>query len=174
MRRAEAPPEPNLLDEEAHAVPGWDDFAEEDIHERFRQLVAEDPAIQLAGEELDGLTIGVRARLRTIPEDVKNKVRRAHHALGHCGRDQLVRLARLAHKSKDHIFYAKWFCCPICASLAAPPAVAQASAFARPDTFNVETAVGLKFGPDVVGVMHVYLNCLDLGTRFSQMVRLSD
>ena len=84
MRRAEAPPEPDLLDEEAHAVPGWDDFAEEDIHERFRQLVAEDPAIQLAGEELDGLTIGLRARPRAIPEDVKREVRRPHHALGHC------------------------------------------------------------------------------------------
>jgi len=137
-------------------------------------LVTEDLAIQLAGEELDGLTIGVQTRLRTIPEDVKREARRARHALGHCGRDQLVRLARLAHKSKEHICYAKWFRCPICASRAAPTAVARASAFARPDTFNVVMAVDLKFVPDVVGVMHVYLNCLDLGTRFSQMVRLSD
>ena len=65
VRQAEFPPEPEhpkALDEEAHAVPGWDDFAEEDIHERFRQLVAEDPVIQLAGKELEGLTVGVRTR----------------------------------------------------------------------------------------------------------------
>ena len=53
MQRAEAPEEPELLDPQTHAVPGWEDFAEEDIHDIFRQLVAEDPAIQLAGEELD-------------------------------------------------------------------------------------------------------------------------
>ena len=170
VRRAEAPPEPELLDPEAHAVPGWEDFAEEDIHERFRQLVAEDPAIQLAGEEAEGLTIGVRTRMRTIPEDVKREVRRAHHALGHCGRDQLVRLARMANKSKEHIFYAKWFKCPICASRTAPGHIARASPVARPDTFNVMVAVDLKFVPDVVGNTHVFLNVLDIGTRFSQMI----
>ena len=107
VRQAERLDEPEeALDS---AIPGWQDFSEEDIHERFRLLVTEDPTLQLAGEELDGLTIGVKTRLRMIPEDVKREVRRAHHALGHCGRDALVRLCRTAHKSKDHIFYAKWF-----------------------------------------------------------------
>ena len=109
VRRAELPPEPEpparLGPEE---VPSWEDYIEEDFHERFRSLVTEDPAIQLAREELEGLSVGVRQRLRAIPEDVKLEVRRVHHALGHCGRDALVRLARSSNKSKDHIFYAKW------------------------------------------------------------------
>ena len=118
VRRAEIPDE---LEEALDAtVPGWQDFTEEDIHERFRSLVTEDPTLQLAGEELEGLTIGVKTRLRTVPEDVKREVRRAHHALGHCGRDALVRLCRTANKSKEHIFYAKLFKCPVCMAHAAP------------------------------------------------------
>ena len=97
IRRAGALEEPELLHPESHAVPGWGDLAAEDIRERFRQLVADDLAIQLAGEEAEGLTVSVRTRVRTIPEDVKREFRRAHHALGHCGRDQLVRLARMAN-----------------------------------------------------------------------------
>ena len=70
VQRAELPPEPpeTVLDPN---VPGWEDFTEEDVHERFRSLVTEDPSLQLAGEELEGLTVGVRSRLRLIPEDVK-------------------------------------------------------------------------------------------------------
>lgn len=109
------------------AVPSWEDFSEEDVQKRFRLLVTEDPSLQLGGEELDGLTIGVKTRLRAIPEDVKREVRRAHHAFGRCGRDALVCLTSTARKSKDHMFYARWFRCPICMSRAAPGAVSRAS-----------------------------------------------
>ena len=70
-----------------------------------------DPATQLAGEETDGLPQEAKDKLSTIPEQVRREVRKAHHDLGHPSKTALMRLARLAKKSPDHLYYIKqWQC----------------------------------------------------------------
>ena len=131
-----------------------------------------DPALEPAGEEVAGLSVAVKERIRLIPNEVKEEIRRAHHQLGHPGREVLLRLARAAKKSEDHLFYIKNWVCPMCYRRQAPMLVRQATGHVRPERFNMVVGVDLKEVHDVAGERHTYLNALDVATRFSVLVRL--
>ena len=120
-----------------------------------------------------GMPVELRDRLALVSPEVRDEVRRAHHQLGHPGRDTMSRLARLSKKSDDHIFYIKHFKCPLCLRRQAPGQVRQGSRFVRPFQFNMVVGVDLKEGCDIVGERFLYLNILDVATRFSVFVLLS-
>ena len=99
-------------------VEGWEaelPEADQDWKGAFDEMMATDPAFQIAGEEDTNATSkAIKEKIALIPETVKAEVRRAHHALGHCGRATLLRLAKYSKKSEDHLFYIKHFQCPAC------------------------------------------------------------
>ena len=98
-------------------VEGWspeESPVDPDWRATFDETMALDPAVQVAGEEDQDLPVQIRERLKLIPAEVKNEVRRAHHALGHVARNSLLRLAKAAKKSDDHLFYIKHWRCAVC------------------------------------------------------------
>ena len=105
--------------------------------------------------------------MRLIPDSVKAGVRRAHHALGHCWRASLLRLAKASKKSEDHLFYIRHWQCSACMSRKVPEPIARASVTARPQEFNKVVGVDLKFVKDSKGVTYTFLNVLDVATRKS-------
>ena len=78
----------------------------------FRELVTADPTLQPDGEETQGLSADMRDRMALLPAKLKLEVRRAHHQLGHPSKAVLLRLARMAGKSEDHLWYIKNWQCP--------------------------------------------------------------
>ena len=64
-----------------------------------------DPAIQVAGEEDKDLPPKVRDKMKLICPKIKAEVRRAHHAMGHVNRDTLLRMAKNAGRSEEHLWY---------------------------------------------------------------------
>eukprot|EP00971_Amphidinium_carterae_P183880 3650365-Amphidinium_carterae.4 len=57
--------------------------------------------------------LNMRAELSDIPESVKTEVRRIHQDLGHLAR-VLLRMAKLARKSEQHLRYIRHFVSPAC------------------------------------------------------------
>ena len=105
-------------DFDPHRVEGWEEEEEEeedgtDWRKAFEETMALDPAVQLA-EEDQGMSRQVKDKLKLIPESVKAEVRKAHHVLGHPGRDVLLRMAKAAGRSEDHLTYIRWWRCPAC------------------------------------------------------------
>eukprot|EP00971_Amphidinium_carterae_P151456 3002912-Amphidinium_carterae.1 len=109
----------------------------------------------------------IQERMANVPDSVKAECRRAHHELGHPERRALLRLARLAGKSADHLFYLKHWCCPVCYQRQAPARLSKASATMRPEMFNIAVAVDLKFQRDIRGEQYFFLNVLDVATRYT-------
>ena len=83
------------MGQEEH-VEAWEHEPVGDWKSHFDEMMTLDPAVQIGGEEIQGLNQQIRDRLAAIPEEVKHEVRRAHHQLGHLGRIGLLRLARNA------------------------------------------------------------------------------
>ena len=84
----------------------------------------------------------------------------------------MLRLAKNGGRTEEHLFYIKHWQCPVCARRKPPGPVARSSARARPEQFNVLVGVDLKEVRDSEGQRHVYLNILDIATRYSCLVRL--
>ena len=136
-------------------------------------MMATDPAFQIA-EETNATSKAIREKIALIPETVKAEVRRAHHALGHCGRATLLRLAKNSKKSEDHLFYIKPFQCPACMQRAPPESISKASATIRPREFNKVVGVDLKEVKDANGTKFMFLNVLDIATRKSGFLLVPD
>eukprot|EP00969_Alexandrium_andersonii_P070251 3100524-Alexandrium_andersonii.AAC.1 len=64
------------------------------------------------------------------------QVRRAHRSLGHCGRQALCRLIRLAGLSDQHLEYAKRWRCEVCDRRAAPEKTRVATSFRKASFFG--------------------------------------
>ena len=169
-------PLPSREEDNPDQVEGWEHEAEtpEDWRRSFDETMTCDPCLQPAGEEIGNMSQAIRDKLALIPDTVKHEVRRAHHQLGHLGRDALLRLARNAGKSPDHLFYIKHWQCPVCLRRAAPAPVVQASGRDRPQEFNMLVGVDLKEVQDAEGERHTFLNILDVATRYSVFVRVSN
>ena len=93
----------------------------------FDETMSTGPATQVAGEEDSNLPRQVRGKLRLTPEQGKAEVRRAHHALGHLSRDSLLRMAKAAKKSEDHLYYARRWKNPACLRRDRPGAIPRAA-----------------------------------------------
>ena len=125
-------------DFDPHRVEGWEEEAEDDTDWRkaVEETMALDPAVQLA-EEDRGMPQRVKGKLRLTPESVKAEIRKAHHVLGHPGRDVLLRMAKAAGRSDDHLTYIRWWKCPVCLRRERPGATPPATSHARAQEFNV-------------------------------------
>ena len=106
-------------------------------------------------------------KLSIIPEQVKKEEKESHHDLGHPSETALMRLARLARKSPDHLYYIKHWQCPVCLQRKAPPTTQRASAIQRPEQFDRLVGFDLKYKRDVNGQQFVLMYILDVATRYS-------
>ena len=79
-----------------------------------------------------------------IPRQVRLQVRRAHRSLGHCGKQALCRLIRLAGLSEQHLEYAKGWCGEVWERRAAPGKARVASSFRRPQWFGAVVGIDTK------------------------------
>ena len=100
-------------------------------------------------------------------QKTEHEVRKAHHQLGHCDRAILLRMAKMADKSEDHLFYIRHWTCPLCWRRRAPGRVSAASGHVRPKEFNLLAGMDLKYVSDSAGTSFAFLNILDLGTKLS-------
>ena len=126
-----------------------------------------DPATQMAREETDGLPQGVKDKL-------KREIRKAHHDPRHPSKTALMRLARLAKKGPDHLYYIKHWQCPVCLQRKAPPITQKTSAIPRPEQFDRLVGFDLKYKRDVNGQQLVLMNILDVATRYSAATDLKN
>jgi hypothetical protein len=81
---------------------------------------------------------------------VKAEVRRIHHVLGHPASDVVLRLARTAKKSEDHLYYIKHWKCPLCLRRQRPAAVPAATEKGKAKEFGQVVGVNLKEVLDVI------------------------
>ena len=65
--------------------------------------------------------------LEKVPARVRRQVRRTHRGLGHPGRETMLRMMRLGGASPAALQYARVWQCPVCAQVAPPPKMMQAS-----------------------------------------------
>ena len=112
--------------------------------------------------------------IQSIPDEIRRQVRRAHNNLGHPSRATLLRLLRLAKATQQHVRYAQLWKCEICLRRLPPAAFRPSSAFSKPTRFNEAIAIDLKFLDDANQVTYVFMNILDIATRFSLMVLLDN
>jgi hypothetical protein len=144
--------------------------ADGDWRAAFDETMSTDPAVQVAGEEDVDLPEKIKEKLRLVPEAVKAEVRRAHHALGHVSRDALLRMAKAAKLSQDHLFYIRHWRCPVCLRRARPGPAPVVTAGEKAKEFNALVGVDLKEVQDVDGTRHTFLNVLDVATRYSSFI----
>ncbi len=164
-----APPLPSP-DFNPDQVEGWEHEREESWRDTFDETMTTDPAVQI--EEYDGLSQSIRDKIKLVPEEVKAEVRRAHHQLGHVGRDAMLRLAKAARKSPDHVFYIRHWRCPMCLRRTRPAAPPESSVRNRATEFGMLVGVDLKEVTDTDGTRHAFLNVLDIATRCSALIRV--
>jgi hypothetical protein len=144
------------------AVEGWEDedpTLEDDWSASSEEAMALDPAVQVAGEEYEGIPESIRESHRQIPATVKEEVRRAHHALGH--------VARQAKKSEHHLFYIGHWICPVCLRRARPQAIPPVTGREKAKEFNPIVRVDLMEVLDCESTRHIFFNILDITTRYS-------
>ena len=109
-----------------------------------------------------------------IPRQVKLQVRRAHRSLGHCGRQALCRLIRLAGLSEQHLEYAKGWRCEVCERRAAPGKTRAASSFKHPSYFGALVGIVAQEIVDANGEKYPCLNVTDHATKFSRLILLEE
>ena len=78
-----------------------------------------------------------------------------------------MRLARLAKKSPDHLYYIKHWQCPVYLQRQAPPITQRASATQRPEQNGRLVGLDLKFKRNVNGQQYALMNILDIATRYT-------
>eukprot|EP00971_Amphidinium_carterae_P352846 6492750-Amphidinium_carterae.1 len=154
-------------------VGGWENEHQDELRfeQEIRRSLTMDGGHAFLEEQLPE---HVRSELSGIPESVKTEVRRIHHDLGHPAKGVLLRMAKLAGKSEHHLKYIRYFVCPACTHRQPPGHPPKGSAKAKPSCFNQLVVLDLKFARDFNGDEHVFLNCLDVATRYSMFVRVKD
>ena len=136
-------PGPGKVEFDPQTVPGFDDFTEEDAHERFKQLVAEDPSLRPAGGELKGP--------RHAHDDGCYPAGRKTRGLPSAIRSWPSRQRQKSTTSTPRGSDAR------SASPPAPPAtLAGERPHARPHTFDLVVSMDLMFVPDEC-VMRTFL-----------------
>eukprot|EP00971_Amphidinium_carterae_P350878 6491786-Amphidinium_carterae.1 len=124
--------------------------------------------------QMESKPAAVQSVLRGIGEEVKREIRRVHHDLGHPHRTVMLRLAKLAKKPPEYLYYIKHWDCPLCLQRAAPQRPRKASGVLRPQEFGMLVAIDMKEIKDASAEKHFLLNVLDVATRYSVLARLRD
>eukprot|EP00971_Amphidinium_carterae_P178240 3535643-Amphidinium_carterae.1 len=154
-------------------VGGWENEHQEEarFQQELRRSLTMDGGHAFLEERLPE---HIKAQLADIPESIRAETRRVHHDLGHPSRGVLLRMAKMAGKSEQHLRYIKHFVCPACTRRNPPGQPPKGSAKAKPTCFNQVVVLDLKFARDADSEEHVFLNCLDVATRYSMFVRVKD
>ena len=151
------PPPPQPADHEGDEATGQNDTDAEHVDD-------DDPQLDAKPE----------SAFEHIPKQVRVQVRRAHRSLGHCGRQALCRLIRLAGLSEQHLEYAKGWRCEVCERRAAPGKTRVASSFKRPEWFGATVGIDTQEILDAHGEKFACLSVTDRATKFSQLILLED
>ena len=138
--------EPDLIDEDE--LDEADDIGPEDY-------VSEDEAKPNAEEKLE-----------SIPQHVREAVKRAHRRLGHPSRATFLRMLKVSNATKAAMTFARIWKCPVCASKQAPSRVSPHAASTRPVGFNISVHLDLKFHKDINNKKFVSMSIVDHGTSF--------
>eukprot|EP00971_Amphidinium_carterae_P180021 3570829-Amphidinium_carterae.1 len=152
--------------EEHHDEAALRDRLDRELALSFTDIIFED--------ESESIPFDVRARIKQMPLKIKQEVRRAHCELGHCDRQTLMRLCRLAGKSASHLEYARWLQCPACLRRQRPLRPPRGASQLKPSSFNSVVGLDLKQIKDAANETHNIMHVLDLATRFSICVRIKD
>ena len=102
-----------------------------------------------------------REEIRTsVPQKVRQAVRRMHRGLGHPSRTTFLKMLKLGGASKAACSYARAWVCPTCAASAAPHKPTEASTRLRPYGFNTTVVMDLKYLKDAGDTNNVALSVI--------------
>lgn len=129
------------------------------------EVLAEMPLPGRTQSELDR-----RKKWLSIPRSARIAIRTLHARFGHCSRETLVQILRLAKMSEEYVSAAKHLRCRACEATVKLPTQTSKVALPPPYTFNFCVGMDVNYLHDSAGVVYQLLNIVDLGTTFQMEV----
>ena len=118
-----------------------DEDVAKDFDEDDDEVLAEMPLPGRTQNELDR-----RKKWLSIPRSARIAIRTLHARFGHCSRETLVQILRLAKMSEEYVSAAKHLRCRACEATAKLPTQTSKVALPPPYTFNFCVRENVKYG----------------------------
>ena len=141
-----------------------DDIAK-DFDEDEDEVLAEMPLPGRTQSELDR-----RKKWLSIPRSARIAIRTLHARFGHCSRETLVQILRLAKMPEEYVNAARHLRCRGCEATVKLPTQTSKVALPPPCVFNFCLGMDVSYLHDSAGVVYQLLNIVDLGTTFQMEI----